>query len=116
MGRRYPARPVRRLASSEHLAPPPSAGAGDGLGVASQRGAVRISRGFYAFAARTAARAAGRGLPPAGASLLVLAETVAARPPSKARALVLLYRVATFYLPPIWGWFALQWLRRPQYL
>ncbi|HET6174450.1 MAG TPA: lysylphosphatidylglycerol synthase domain-containing protein [Gaiellales bacterium] len=31
-------------------------------------------------------------------------------------AAVLLYRIATFYLPPIWGWFALNWLRRTRYL
>jgi glycosyltransferase 2 family protein len=35
---------------------------------------------------------------------------------SAAFAAVLLYRICTFYLPPIWGWFALQWLRRNQYL
>jgi hypothetical protein len=25
-------------------------------------------------------------------------------------------RISTFYLPPIWGWFALDWLRRNRYL
>ena len=30
---------------------------------------------------------------------------------SAAFATVLLYRICTFYLPPIWGWFALRWLR-----
>jgi uncharacterized membrane protein YbhN (UPF0104 family) len=35
---------------------------------------------------------------------------------SAAFATVLLYRICTFYLPPIWGWFALRWLRRNQYL
>ena len=29
---------------------------------------------------------------------------------------VLLYRLATFYLPPIWGFFALRWLQRNKYL
>jgi uncharacterized membrane protein YbhN (UPF0104 family) len=33
-----------------------------------------------------------------------------------ALAAVLLYRIATFYLPPIWGFFALMWLRRNRYL
>ena len=35
---------------------------------------------------------------------------------SAAFATVLLYRICTFYLPPIWGWLALRWLRRNQYL
>jgi uncharacterized membrane protein YbhN (UPF0104 family) len=35
---------------------------------------------------------------------------------SAAFAAVLLYRISTFYLPPIWGWFALNWLRRDRYL
>ena len=28
---------------------------------------------------------------------------------------VILYRVATFYLPPVWGYFALRWLQRDRY-
>jgi uncharacterized membrane protein YbhN (UPF0104 family) len=35
---------------------------------------------------------------------------------SAAFAAVLLYRISTFYLPPIWGWFAIKWLRRNRYL
>jgi uncharacterized protein (TIRG00374 family) len=31
-------------------------------------------------------------------------------------AAVLLYRIATFYLPPLWGFFALGWLQRNRYL
>jgi glycosyltransferase 2 family protein len=31
-------------------------------------------------------------------------------------AAVLLYRLATFYLPPIWGFFALRWLERNKHL
>ena len=27
-----------------------------------------------------------------------------------------LYRIATFYLPPLWGFFALRWLQRNRYL
>jgi glycosyltransferase 2 family protein len=27
-------------------------------------------------------------------------------------AAVILYRIATFYLPPFWGWFALRWLEK----
>ena len=33
-----------------------------------------------------------------------------------ALAAVLLYRVAVFYLPPLWGFFALRWLQERQYL
>jgi uncharacterized membrane protein YbhN (UPF0104 family) len=35
---------------------------------------------------------------------------------SSAFATVMLYRITTFYLPPIWGWFALNWLRKKRYL
>jgi len=31
-------------------------------------------------------------------------------------AAVLLYRIATYYLPPIWGFVALRWLQRNRYL
>jgi uncharacterized membrane protein YbhN (UPF0104 family) len=31
-------------------------------------------------------------------------------------ASVITYRLATFYVPPTWGWFAMQWLRRHSYL
>jgi len=26
------------------------------------------------------------------------------------------YRMSTFYLPPIWGWFAMRWLQKRRYL
>jgi uncharacterized protein (TIRG00374 family) len=29
-------------------------------------------------------------------------------------AAVILYRIATFYVPPTWGYFALRWLERNQ--
>jgi glycosyltransferase 2 family protein len=47
---------------------------------------------------------------------LVVGLTAAGMPESAAFATALLYRIATFYLPPIWGWFALQWLRKNRYL
>jgi len=31
-------------------------------------------------------------------------------------AAVLLYRISTFYLPPLWGFFAMLWLQRNRYL
>jgi glycosyltransferase 2 family protein len=37
-------------------------------------------------------------------------------PESSAFAAAILYRIATFYLPPVWGWFALRWLRHNRYL
>jgi uncharacterized membrane protein YbhN (UPF0104 family) len=33
-----------------------------------------------------------------------------------ALAAVILYRIATYYLPPAWGFAALRWLRRNEYL
>jgi glycosyltransferase 2 family protein len=33
-------------------------------------------------------------------------------PEEVAFAAVLLHRMATFYLPPIWGYFAMRWLER----
>ena len=33
-----------------------------------------------------------------------------------ALAAVLLYRMATYYLPPVWGFFAMLWLQRNRYL
>ncbi len=37
-------------------------------------------------------------------------------PQEAAFAAVILYRVATFYTPPIWGFFSLRWLERNRYL
>jgi glycosyltransferase 2 family protein len=37
-------------------------------------------------------------------------------PEEAAFAAVLLYRMATFYLPPIWGYVAMRWLERNQHL
>jgi uncharacterized membrane protein YbhN (UPF0104 family) len=36
--------------------------------------------------------------------------------PSAATATILLYRLATFYLPPLWGFVALRWLEQNDYL
>ncbi len=33
-----------------------------------------------------------------------------------ATATALVFRMVTFYLPPIWGWFAMRWLQRHSYL
>jgi len=42
--------------------------------------------------------------------------TSAGMKPSAAAATVLIYRLATFYLPPVWGFFAFRWLQRNSYL
>jgi glycosyltransferase 2 family protein len=47
---------------------------------------------------------------------LAVGLTAAGVAESAAFATALLYRIATFYLPPIWGWFALRWLRHHHYL
>ena len=49
-----------------------------------------------------------------GALMVGLAS--AGLPDSTALAVTLLYRVSTFYLPPVWGWLAMRWLQRHQYL
>jgi glycosyltransferase 2 family protein len=37
-------------------------------------------------------------------------------PEEIALAAVLMYRMATFYLPPIWGFFAFRWLEHNRHL
>jgi uncharacterized membrane protein YbhN (UPF0104 family)/tRNA A-37 threonylcarbamoyl transferase component Bud32 len=37
-------------------------------------------------------------------------------PTSAAFAIAIMYRLASFYLPPVWGWFAFRWLQRNKYL
>jgi uncharacterized membrane protein YbhN (UPF0104 family) len=37
-------------------------------------------------------------------------------PQGAALSAVLVYRVVTYYLPPLWGWFAMRWLRQHDYL
>ncbi len=47
---------------------------------------------------------------------LTLGLTSAGMKPEAAVAAVLLYRISTFYLPPVWGFFAMRWLKRNRYL
>lgn len=47
---------------------------------------------------------------------LTVGLTAAGMSEEAALATALLYRVAVFYLPPVWGFFALRWLQRNQYL
>ena len=37
-------------------------------------------------------------------------------PSATATATAIVFRIATFYLPPIWGWVAFRWLQRNSYL
>jgi glycosyltransferase 2 family protein len=47
---------------------------------------------------------------------LILGLTSFGVPQEAAFAAVLLYRLSTFYTPPIWGFFSLRWLERNRYL
>jgi len=47
---------------------------------------------------------------------LTVGLTAAGMSEEAALATALLYRVAVFYLPPVWGFLALRWLQRNQYL
>lgn len=47
---------------------------------------------------------------------LTLGLTGAGMTPEAALGTVFLYRIATFYLPPLWGFVALRWLQRERYL
>jgi glycosyltransferase 2 family protein len=47
---------------------------------------------------------------------LTLGLTSAGMTPESAVCTVILYRLSTFYLPPIWGFFAFRWLQRNHYL
>jgi hypothetical protein len=42
--------------------------------------------------------------------------TAAGIPQEQAVAATFTHRLFTAYLPPVWGWFALQWLRRKDYV
>jgi glycosyltransferase 2 family protein len=42
--------------------------------------------------------------------------TSAGMPPETALATALVYRISTFYLPPVWGFGAMHWLQRNRYL
>ncbi len=55
----------------------------------------------------------GMGVVEAG---MILALTAAGIPQDDAVAAVFVQRLFTAYLPPIWGWFFLVWMRRKEYL
>ncbi len=47
---------------------------------------------------------------------LIFGLTSVGVPQEAAFAAVILYRLSTFYLPPIWGFFSLRWLEKNSYL
>ena len=47
---------------------------------------------------------------------LTVGLTSAGMSPEAAIAAVLLYRISTYYLPPLWGFPAMVWLQRKRYL
>ena len=47
---------------------------------------------------------------------LILGLTAAGISEVDATAAVFVQRLFTAYLPPIWGWFSLMWLRRHEYV
>ncbi len=47
---------------------------------------------------------------------LTVGLTSAGMTPESALVTVILYRLSTFYLPPIWGFFAFRWMQRNRYL
>jgi len=47
---------------------------------------------------------------------LILGLTQVGVPEEAAFGAVMLYRMATFYLPPIWGYFAFRWLEKTRQL
>jgi glycosyltransferase 2 family protein len=55
----------------------------------------------------------GAGVVEAG---LIAGLTSAGIPENQAVAAVLIQRVFTAYLPPVWGWFTLAWMRRREYI
>ena len=55
----------------------------------------------------------GMGIVEAG---MIIGLTAAGVPESEAVAAVFVQRLFTAYLPPIWGWFCLVWMRKKEYL
>ena len=72
-------------------------------------------------AVNTLAALIGSAVPvPGGAGVveagLIAGLTAAGVPEEQAVAAVLIQRFLTAYLPPVWGWFTLTWMRRREYV
>jgi len=73
------------------------------------------------IAVNTFAALIGTAVPvPGGAGVveagLIAGLTAAGIPQDQAVAAVLIQRFFTAYLPPVWGWFTLAWMRRREYV
>jgi uncharacterized protein (TIRG00374 family) len=69
--------------------------------------------GVAALIGAVAPVAGGLGVVEAG---MILGLTAAGVPEADATAAVFIQRLFSSYLPPIWGWFTLVWMRRREYL
>jgi glycosyltransferase 2 family protein len=113
---RTPERVVRLLAGSAATQLLMAAG----LGVALR--AVGAHAGFGALVLICTFTALLGGMAPVPGGMGVMEAcyisglTLVGVPQDQAVAAVLLYRICTTYLPPVWGWMSLVWLRRRSYL
>ncbi len=82
---------------------------GDHLGLATLIVVITVS----AIIGNVAPSPGGMGVVEAG---LILGLTAAGISEADATAAVFIQRLFTSYLPPIWGWFTLVWMRRKEYL
>jgi uncharacterized membrane protein YbhN (UPF0104 family) len=91
-----------------------------GLGVALR--AVGAHAGFAALVMICTFTALLGGMAPVPGGMGVMEAcyisglTLVGVPQDQAVAAVFLYRICTTYLPPVWGWMAMVWLRRRSYL
>jgi uncharacterized protein (TIRG00374 family) len=74
---------------------------------------IVVINSFASFIGGAAPVPGGMGVIEAG---LIAGFTAAGVPDSEAVAATFTYRMFTAYLPPIWGWFALVWLRHHDYV
>lgn len=70
--------------------------------------AVVLTNSFASMVGGLAPIPGGMGVTEAG---MIAGLTAAGVPQETAVAATLLHRTFTYYLPPVWGWFALKWLR-----
>jgi uncharacterized membrane protein YbhN (UPF0104 family) len=74
---------------------------------------IILINSFASFVGGMAPVPGGMGVIEAG---LIAGFTAAGIPQTEAVAVTFTYRTFTAYLPPVWGWFALNWLRNHDYV
>ena len=74
---------------------------------------IVVINSFASFLGGAAPVPGGMGVVEAG---LIAGFTAAGIPDAEAVAATFVYRLFTAYLPPIWGWYSLAWLRRHDYV